>query len=76
MFCHLYVCFRKVTRGEKRDCCVSQAVSCDLTYKHDIILIYTNNIVPLLDILALPAPCHVDAALTRADRVTVQTVVD
>lgn len=51
-------------------------MSYDLTYKHDIILIYTNNVAAQLDTLALQAPGHADAALTRADRVTVQTVVD
>lgn len=51
-------------------------MSYDLTYKHDIILIYTNNVVAQLDTLALQAPGYTDAALTRADRVTEQTVVD
>lgn len=68
--------FAKLQEGQTKNCRVSQAVSYDLTYKHDIILIYTNSVVPLLDTLALLAPCHADAAPTRADRVTVQTVVD
>lgn len=38
--------------------------------------IYTHNTVPLLDTSDLQAPGQADAALTRADRVTVQTVVD
>lgn len=38
--------------------------------------IYTHNTVPLLDPSGLQAPGQADAALARADRVTVQTVVD
>lgn len=53
--------------------------SYELTYKRDIIHIYTHithNTVPLLDTVGLQAPGQADAALARADRVTVQTVVD
>lgn len=57
-------------------CQLSQETSYDLTRKHDIIHVYTHWSVMLLDTPGLQAPGQADAALTGADRVTVQTVVD
>lgn len=57
-------------------CQLSQETSYDLTRKHDIIHVYTHWSVTPLDTPGLQAPGQADAALTEADRVTVQTVVD
>lgn len=72
----LYVCFNSITRCGRQTTKYHSQTSNDLTYKHDIILIYTHNTIPLLDTPGLQAPGQADAAFTRADRVTVQTVVD
>lgn len=74
----LCVCFNNITKCEEHK-------QPSITGKHPMtshinmissIYTHTHNTVPLLDTPGLQAPGQTDAALTRADRVTVQTVVD
>ena len=55
-FCHVYIFNKSITTYGREPDKFHKRTSYDLTWKHDIIHIYTNNTVLLLDILGLQAP--------------------